>query len=103
MRILVTDFDGTTHVVTGEPGWPLMEAIRAAGLPIKAECGGCCLCSTCHVYVEAGRSAELPAMTDDERMTLADAPEVTGRSRLSCQIHLTPEMDGLAVALAPVL
>jgi 2Fe-2S ferredoxin len=51
MKIYVTDFDGVEHELEGLEGWRVMEIIRDYGLPIKAECGGACLCGTCHVYV----------------------------------------------------
>jgi 2Fe-2S ferredoxin len=51
MKIYVTDFDGVEHECEAIEGWRVMEIIRDYGLPIKAECGGACLCGTCHVYV----------------------------------------------------
>lgn len=101
MKILVTDFDDMTHEVAAEADWPIMEAIRSAGLPIKAECGGCCLCATCHVYVDDAWIGRIPAMDGEEETMLGDAPDVNGASRLSCQIRMTPELDGLALCLAP--
>lgn len=103
MKIFVTDFGGAIHEVAGAADWPLMEAIKAAGLPIKAECGGCCLCSTCHVYVDADWTARIEAISGDESMTLSDAPDVTEQSRLACQIKLSDALDGLRVTLAPTL
>ncbi|HEV7368390.1 2Fe-2S iron-sulfur cluster-binding protein [Arenibaculum sp.] len=103
MKIHVTDYAGATHEIHAEADWPLMECIKAAGLPLPAECGGCCLCSTCHVYVAPEWAARLPSRSADEETTLADAPDVLDASRLSCQIRITPDLDGLAVTLAPTL
>lgn len=97
----VTDYDGTTHRLEGIEGWRAMEVIRDYGLPIKAECGGACACATCHVYVAPEWFNKLPAPTADETMMLDDAMAVEPNSRLSCQIILTPEMEGLALTLAP--
>lgn len=101
MKILVTDFDHVVHEVTAEADWPIMEAIRSAGLPIKAECGGCCLCATCHVYVDDAWVGKIQAMDDEEEMMLGEAPEVRPSSRLSCQMRMAPELDGLVLSLAP--
>ena len=101
MNILVTDFEGVVHQIAADDGWPIMEAIRSAGLPIKAECGGCCLCATCHVYVDEAWAGRIAAMDDEEEMMLGEAPEVRQSSRLSCQIRMTPELDGIALRLAP--
>jgi len=79
----------------------LMLVIRAAGLPIKAECGGNCICSTCHVYVDPAWAERLPGLSDDEIGTLEAAIDVRPTSRLSCQIIVTADLDGLRVTLAP--
>ncbi|KRB83853.1 2Fe-2S iron-sulfur cluster-binding protein [Noviherbaspirillum sp. Root189] len=102
MNIHVTDYEGKEHTIDLVEGWPLMEAIKAASLPIKAECGGCCLCATCHVYVDPVWAARMPEMNAEEQAQLDEAPEINARSRLACQIRLTAQMDGLRVALAPV-
>jgi ferredoxin len=52
MHIIVTDHAGITHTLQAETGWRIMEIIRDWGVSIKAECGGCCLCATCHVYID---------------------------------------------------
>lgn len=100
-KLIVTDMAGARHEVEGLDGWRVMEIIRDQGLPIKAECGGACACATCHVYVA---DAWLPALvppTDEELERLDDAFSVTGNSRLSCQILMRAELDGLEVTLAP--
>ncbi|MDZ4776149.1 MAG: 2Fe-2S iron-sulfur cluster-binding protein [Alphaproteobacteria bacterium] len=97
----VIDREGTLHSVEGLDGWRVMEIIRDQGLPIKAECGGACACATCHVYVAAEWIDRLVAPTAEELERLDDAFEVTGASRLSCQILMRAEFDGLTVMLAP--
>lgn len=97
----VTDSDGKSHELEGAVGWRLMEVIRDYGLPIKAECGGCCACATCHVYVDDAWIGALPDKTDEEIDQLDEAFDVEENSRLSCQILLSPALDGLKVTLAP--
>jgi ferredoxin, 2Fe-2S len=97
----VIDRSGTLHVVEGLDGWRVMEIIRDQGLPIKAECGGACACATCHVYVDEAWIGKLVPPTDEELERLDDAFEVTAASRLSCQILMREDFDGLTVSLAP--
>ncbi len=97
----VTDYDGKTHVLEGIEGWRLMEIIRDYGLPINAECGGACACATCHVYVAPEWVDKLVPPNADETMMLDDAMAVEANSRLSCQIIVSPELEGLSVTLAP--
>jgi 2Fe-2S ferredoxin len=67
---------------------------------IVAECGGNCMCATCHVYVEPDQLDTLPPMSDEEDALLdGTAAERRPSSRLSCQITVTPELDGLVVHL----
>lgn len=101
MKIIVTDQDGKVHEVEGIEGWRVMEIIRDHGLPIKAECGGCCSCATCHVYIDEEWIPKLYPMRDDEQDVLDTAPDVLDNSRLSCQILMSEELDGLKVTLAP--
>lgn len=92
--------DGTENTVEAEPGMTLMEAaVKNSVRGIAAECGGACSCATCHVYVEeAWREAtgEPEAMEED---MLDFAFDVRPMSRLSCQIRLTEELDGLTVRI----
>lgn len=101
MKLKVTDQKGAVHVIEGNLGWTAMEAIRDAGLPIRAECGGTCSCATCHVYVDEKFIALLPPRSDLETDMLDVAFEVNETSRLSCQITLAPELEGIALTLAP--
>ena len=102
MKLHVITQEGQSHALEGVEGWRLMEVIRDYKLPIKAECGGCLACATCHVYVDAGWADKIPLATQDEKDQLLDnAFEVEDNSRLSCQIILDESMDGLTVTLAP--
>lgn len=94
---------GELHEVDGRPGSSLMETAVKHGVPgIVAECGGACSCATCHVYVDedfAGRVGEADEW-EDEMLEEAVAPR-RPTSRLSCQIKLTYELQGLSVTIAP--
>jgi 2Fe-2S ferredoxin len=102
MKIIALDRNGKEHTVEGRDGWSVMEILRDAGLPIAAECGGACACATCHVYVTDGWYEKLTPPSDAEvdmlDMALAVEP---GRSRLSCQLVCSDEIDGIKVTVAP--
>ena len=100
MKITVTDLDGNDHVIEGKAGWTLMEAIRDAGLPIKAECGGACACATCHVYVDMDWLDATGERSEEEEDMIDLALEVEDSSRLACQIELSDALEGLKVKLA---
>jgi 2Fe-2S ferredoxin len=100
MKIIVTDQQGQKHVLEALEGWRIMEIIRDYGLPIKAECGGCCCCATCHVYVDAKWLPKLVPPNLEEQDLIADAVDAQENSRLSCQILMSEELDGIEVTLA---
>ncbi len=77
----------------------LMEVCKSYDLPVKGTCGGMALCASCHVYVESDHN--LPEQSDAELDMLDQAFFVQENSRLSCQIRLVDELDGLVVRLAP--
>ena len=101
MKIFVTDRDGNEHALDALEGWRVMEVIKDNGLDLKAECGGACCCATCHVYVQEDWVDKLYDMRDDEEDMLDEAMEVEDNSRLSCQILMSEELDGLRVTIAP--
>ncbi len=101
MKIIATDRKGKIHEIDGNDGWTVMEALRDAGLPIAAECGGACACATCHVYVDGEWFEKLPKQRAEETDMLDMAVAAESNSRLSCQITCTPTLDGLKVTLAP--
>ncbi len=101
LHILCTDRDGAVHSLPALEGWRIMEIIRDNGLPIKAECGGALECATCHVYVANQWWDKLVPKSDEEDEKLDEAFMVKRNSRLSCQILMRPDLDGLEVTLAP--
>lgn len=100
MKINVTDQDGKRHELEALEGWQAMEIIRDYGLPIKAECGGCLACATCHVFVDPNWIDKLVPPSLDEVDMLADLPDSKENSRLSCQILMREDLDGLELTLA---
>lgn len=102
MKIFVTDREGKEHTLEALEGWRVMEIIKDYGLDLKAECGGACCCATCHVYVHPDWVDKLYEMREDEEDMLDEAMgEVKDNSRLSCQILMSEELDGLKVTMAP--
>ena len=97
-KITFVTFDGARIETDAENGSTVMEnAIRNAVPGIDAECGGACACATCHVYVDedwTSVAGEPQAMEED---MLDFAYDVRPNSRLSCQIHVTDDLDGLVV------
>lgn len=91
----------TGYEVTGKPGESLMQAAVAAGVDgMAADCGGLLTCATCHVVVEVPWRSKLPPMAAEESTMLdfTATPRCEG-SRLSCQIVLSPALDGMVVEL----
>jgi 2Fe-2S ferredoxin len=101
MKIIATDRKGAEHVIEGTEGWTVMEALRDAGLPIAAECGGACACATCHVYVDEEWFSKLNPPSPEELDMLDMALAVESNSRLSCQIRCEPALEGIKVTIAP--
>ena len=96
--ITFTDSKGTARTVEGEDGSTLMETAVRHGVPeIVAECGGACACATCHVYIDDAFLAKVGKPSGMEEDMLDFAYEVKPNSRLSCQIKVTPALDGLKV------
>ena len=77
-----------------------MEIIRDHGFPMKAECGGACACATCHVYIGQEWINKLHPRSAEEEAMLDEAFDLRINSRLSCQIIMSVELDGLRVFLA---
>jgi len=92
--------DGTRQVVDADPGLTVMEAAKAnvvAG--IEGECGGACACATCHVYVDEAWREKVGKASEMEEDMLDFAFDVRETSRLSCQIKVSDELDGLVVSV----
>ena len=97
-KITYIAFDGTETTVDAKEGMSVMQTAVNNGVDgIVAECGGACSCATCHVYVDEGWFDKLPEAQamEKEMLDFVMSPEPT--SRLSCQIKVTGELDGLVV------
>jgi len=98
IKITFIDAEGTARTVEAEEGATVMETAVRNGVPgIEAECGGACSCATCHVYVDEEWEAVTGQPQPMEEDMLDFAFDVRPNSRLSCQIRVRPEMDGLVV------
>ena len=99
-KITYVEHDGTEHTVEVKTGMSVMEGAIKNNVPgIDADCGGACACATCHVYVDAafeGKTGEKSAM---EESMLDFAENVEPNSRLSCQIKVTPALEGIRVTM----
>lgn len=100
MKLLVCDDAGEFVQLDGLPLKSLMQAIRDAGLNIAAQCGGAASCGSCHVYVDDAWCDKLNPVSESEAALLDFVDERRGNSRLSCQIELAEELDGLTVTIA---
>ena len=101
VKVVFTASDGARVEAEGEEGLPLLEVAQAAGMPLEGTCEGQMACSTCHVVVAAEWFGQLPEASEDEEDMLDLAAGVRRTSRLSCQIVLAPELDGLEVTIPP--
>jgi ferredoxin, 2Fe-2S len=93
--------DGTTRTVGAATGRSVMEAaIHGNVRGIDAECGGCCSCATCHVYVDESYLPLIPAADEmEDELLQGVAAERRMGSRLSCQLVVSPALDGLTVSV----
>jgi len=98
-KITFVDFSGVSREVEASVGDSVMETAIAQDVPgIDADCGGACACATCHVYVSEDWIDQVGKAEDLEAEMLSIAEDVLVTSRLSCQIEVTEEMDGLIVS-----
>ena len=105
LKVTLIDVDGVERTLAdARAGQSLMELARANDVAgILADCGGACACATCHVYVDPQWSDRVGAPDDVEAEMLDMVSHVAKpNSRLSCQIALRPELDGLKVTVAPM-
>jgi 2Fe-2S ferredoxin len=100
--IVFIERDGTRREVQVPVGHTVMEAAVDNGVRgLLAECGGACACATCHAWIDAAWLPKLRPMEDMEDAMLDTATDRRPNSRLTCQIEVSPELDGLVVAVAP--
>jgi 2Fe-2S ferredoxin len=97
-KITYVDSSGTERTVEGKNGMTVMETAIKHNVPgIDADCGGACACATCHVYVDAAFTDKVGKPSGMEQSMLDFAENVKESSRLSCQIKIRDDLDGLKV------
>ncbi|MDP4596939.1 MAG: 2Fe-2S iron-sulfur cluster-binding protein [Crocinitomicaceae bacterium] len=101
IKVTIIDREGLAHELEGptDMNMNVMELCKAYDLPVKGECGGMAMCATCQCYLES--ETDLPEQSDAELDMLDQAFFVKGNSRLGCQIHLSDDIDGIVLRLAP--
>ena len=99
MKVSFITSEGDRVEAEAEPGDSLLRVAQAAGMPLEGTCEGQMACSTCHVLVDADWFDRLPPASEEEEDMLDLAAGVRRTSRLSCQIVLAEEMDGLIVSI----
>jgi 2Fe-2S ferredoxin len=101
-QLTIVGRDGSERTVEARNSWTVMETIRDAGFDeLLALCGGCLSCATCHVHVDEDWVERLPKIGPDEEDLLGTSDHRAPNSRLSCQLEIKPELDGLRVRIAP--
>ena len=99
-QVKFIEFNGTEHNVDATDGESIMVAATGNLVPgIDADCGGECSCATCHVLISAEWQKKLAPCSDQEESMLDLNPDRTSESRLSCQIKMSDELDGIVVNL----
>lgn len=102
-KVIFVDHEGNRREIEAKKGTTVMEAAVQNLVPgIDADCGGACACATCHVYVDQEWFGKLKARDDMEESMLDFAEDVKDTSRLSCQIQMTDELDGIVVTTPEV-
>ncbi len=100
-NIQVTDLSGNVSTLHAKSGETLMEALRDNGYSdIEAVCGGVCSCSTCHVYIDSSWFDKVGERNEDESQLVTSTDVFQPNSRLSCQVTVTDDMEGMAVTIA---
>ena len=98
-QVTYIEHNGTSHTIEVRNGLSVMEGAVKNNIPgIDADCGGACACATCHVYVDEAWTAKTGSPSAMEESMLDFASEVLPTSRLSCQIKVTDELDGLVIS-----
>jgi 2Fe-2S ferredoxin len=99
-KILFIEHNGKQHLIDAEAGKSVMQNALDNLVPgIVGECGGACSCATCHGYIDPAWAQKIPAKSENEEMLLDGAMHTEPNSRLTCQIMMDAEMDGLVVRL----
>lgn len=101
-KIRYIEFGGTEHTLDIAPGLSVMQgAVGNSVRGIIGECGGAASCATCHVYVDPAWLNKVGDKNETEQALLEEVCDPQPNSRLSCQITVTQELDGLVVRLPP--
>ncbi len=99
-KITYIEHNGKSHQIEVANGLTVMEGAIQNNIPgIDADCGGACACATCHVYVDEKSFNKLPKIEDTEKDMLDMAFEPNQFSRLSCQITVNDDLDGMVVKM----
>ncbi|KAB7742690.1 MULTISPECIES: 2Fe-2S iron-sulfur cluster-binding protein [Parvibaculum] len=99
-KVTYVEHNGKEHTIDVAEGLTLMEGAVKNMVPgIDADCGGACACATCMIYVPEEWLAKIPGKEDMEETMLDFCEHTQANSRLSCQIKVTPELDGIRVSL----
>ncbi len=100
--LIVVNRSGEERMIEATAGLSIMEILRDNGFDeLLALCGGCCSCATCHVYIDPKSSASISDMSEDENDLLDSSDHRDADSRLSCQIIMSAELDGMTIRIAP--
>lgn len=99
VSVSVTDRTGAHRVIEAAVGVSLMEALRNQGL-VDGICGGECACATCHVHIEGEGMAKVGKPDGQEVVMLETSLETQDNSRLSCQVIVDADLDGLIITIA---
>ena len=101
-RIIYIEPDGTRRELEVQVGYSVMEGATINGVEgIEAECGGACSCATCHAYIDETWLSKLQEIDGMEDAMLESAVERKSNSRLTCQIQVSEDLDGLVLTVAP--
>lgn len=101
IQINVIDANGLQQQLQAEPGSSLMELLRDHSSGVEGVCGGCCACGTCHVVLDEAWQQPSGNSKPEEEALLEALDERTQGSRLSCQLRLSTEMNGLSLRIVP--
>lgn len=99
-KIVFVEHDGGRREIDAPVGITLMEAARQHGVQgVVARCGGACACATCHVYIDPAWLSKVEPREEMEEGMLESAWEPRENSRLSCQVHISADLDGMQVTV----
>lgn len=97
-KVNYVDAEGAARAIDVPVGMSIADGAILGGVPgIEADCGGCCACATCHVYVDDAWLGRIPQIEELEEHMLDHAIDRRANSRLSCQLRLTDALDGIVV------